>query len=360
MVGSAPELGGGINAVVQTYRRAGLFDRWNLRYVTSYRGKKTAMQLRTMAAAIPAVAWALLRGRVALMHVHSASRGSFWRKSLFCTLAHWARVPYVFHLHSGEFPHFYNRELNAIGRWWVRRVLRQAAAVAVLTPSWLAPVGRIEPGARLCELPNPVPLPLEVSVLRAVPQRVLFLGRLRESKGVFDLLRAIPVVLTRYPGIRFCLAGDGDLDAVQSAAVKAGVQSAIELPGWVDGERKDAELASADLLVLPSHFEGLPICVLEAMAHGVPVVATPVGGVPHALDQGRCGVLTPVGDDRALAEAMMALLGDMPRRRTLAVLARKRAEQLFSPPSACAALETLWRGCIGKSVAVPGPGVRSS
>jgi hypothetical protein len=79
----------------------------------------------------------LLVGNVALLHVHSASRGSFWRKSLLCWLAGRFGVPYVFHVHSGEFPVFFGNECSGWQQRWVRHTLRQAASVVVLTPGWL-------------------------------------------------------------------------------------------------------------------------------------------------------------------------------------------------------------------------------
>jgi len=78
----------------------------------------------------------------------------------------------------------------------------------------------------------------------------------------------------------------------------------------VGGKDKDALLASADVLVLPSYIEGLPVCILEAMAVGVPVVSTTVGGIPEALENGACGTLINPGDVEALADAIVTFLTD--------------------------------------------------
>lgn len=346
MVGPALQAPGGMSAVAQAYREAGLFDRWGVRYLSSYAGPGLLRQLATMLPALARLAGALLLGRVALVHVHSASRGSFWRKSVFCAVARLAGVPYVVHLHSGEFTAFYHRECSAIGRRWVRRVLRQAAAVIVLAPHWAREVAAIEPAAALRVVANPVVLPPVAQAVRAPARRLLFLGRLREKKGVFDLLAALPALRERHPGLRLCLAGDGDLDAVRRAASALGVADAVELPGWIDGAAKDAELRRADVLVLPSHFEGLPMCVLEAMAAGVPVVATAVGGVPFALDEGRCGALVPPGDVPALAQAVLRLFDDAGHRRQLAQAARERAAALFATGEVLRQVEATWRDAL--------------
>lgn len=345
MVGPAPELGGGVNAVVEVYRRQGLFRRHAVAYLVSYRGTGARRQLATMCRALVDGLVLLRRGRPRLLHVHSASRGSFWRKSLFCGAAWLLRVPYVLHLHSGEFTGFYARECGAPARRWVRWVLRHAAAVAVVAPIWRDAILAIEPDSRIVVLLNPVELRAQVRPARPEPGQVLFLGRIREGKGVYDLVHAWAVVHASHPRVRLCIAGDGEIDELRRLAVRLGIDASIDFPGWIEGSDKDEALAEADLLVLPSHHEGLPICVLEAMAAGVPVVATAVGGIPDAVDCGRCARLVPPGDPQCLAAAISDLLADAGRRAELARLGRARVESTFSAPRVCQDVEALWQRC---------------
>lgn len=114
-----------------------------------------------------------------------------------------------------------------------------------------------------------------------VAQTVLFLGRLRQ-KRILDLLEAIPIVLASCPGLRFVLAGDEGEEEVRKRAKHLGIENAIELPGWVDGARKLAVQRRSDIFVLPD-FEGLPLGILEAMALGIAVVGTKVGGIPELV-----------------------------------------------------------------------------
>lgn len=348
MVGSALDAPGGITSVVQAYRDSGLFARWSVIYLASFREPGLWGQLLTVPAALVRFLSLLLRRKVWLLHVHSAARGSFFRKTLFCALAALFRVPIVLHIHSGEFAVFYRQECSALLRWWVRWHLRKATRVAVLTPGWAQVMVEIEPAARIRVLLNPVPVGASpVARGSRGPFNVLFLGRLRQKKGVFDLVRAMPGILNRHPGTRFCLAGDGDLSVVRALAAELKVENALDLPGWIDGPTKGRQLHRATLLVLPSHFEGLPICVLEAMAAGVPIVATRVGGVPFALDDGHCGVLVPVGDPAALASAVNGLLADEDQRRALAVAAHRRARDFFSVEAVVSQLEQLWAEALG-------------
>lgn len=347
MIGTSLDSPGGMTAVVKLYRDMGLFDAWNVRYLASYEKPGKLTQVRVMARALAQFAWLLLRSQVSLLHVHSASRGSFWRKSVFCALARLFGVPYVFHLHSGEFPVFYERECGPRAQRWVRRTLERAHALVALTGQWQAALARIAPGAHITVLGNPVRVPALLPPAHPVqPPHLLFLGRLRDKKGVYDIVRAMPAVLARYPDAVFTLAGDGDLAGTAKLARELKVGHALRLPGWVDGADKDALVAQASVLLLPSYFEGLPVCVLEAMADGIPVIASEVGGIPEALEHGRCGLLHAPGDVDALAASILALLDDAPRREAMRQAAHARAQHTYSTQAVRGAISALYGGVL--------------
>lgn len=325
MVGPAEHMPGGMNAVVASYRDAGLADHVRLRYLSSYEGAGALRQLKVFSGAFVKLSRALLCGEVDLLHVHSASRGSFWRKSLLCALARAFNVPYVFHLHSGEFVQFYERECGPLRRRWIRRTLRGSAAMLVLSAGWQQRLTALIPGLCCVCMPNPIALPCRTQC-SAEGANLLFLGRIREKKGVFDLLRAFPYVLARVPSARLRLAGDGELARARALAEELGVSANVDLLDWIDGERKQKELAGAALFVLPSYFEGVPIGVLEAMAMEVPVIATRVGGIPDIVQDGSEALLSDAGDVAALARNLVLALTDQPRRQALTAAAYERVQ----------------------------------
>jgi len=333
---------GGMTSVIQTYADHGAFEAWNVRYISSYKVPSKWVQLRVMLCALWQTFCLLVRGRVALMHVHSASRGSFWRKSLFCGMALLFRVPYVFHVHCGEFPLFYETKCGTWAKVWVRRTLRKAARVIALTPSWCEPLIKIEPAARITVVGNPVYVPEAMATLRVPAKVVLFLARLREKKGVFDLVRAIPFVLKVVPDVLFVLAGDGELEAVEALAETLGVRHAIRLPGWVDGDEKLRLLSEADAFVLPSYFEGLPVGLLEAMAYGVPIVTTPVGGIPDLIQHRKNGLLVQASQPDALAQAIIEILTEEKLRIFLREAAFQRVLKVYSIRAALGALQKMY------------------
>lgn len=151
-------------------------------------------------------------------------------------------------------------------------------------------------------------------------------ARLAEQKGHRTLLDAVPLVLERHPEARFAIAGDGELrQELEERAQEFGDHVVIL------GNRTDVPdlLASFSVFAYPSRFEGLCLAVIEAQAAGVPVVATPVGGIRETVVDGETGYLVPVGDAEALAGRLVHVLDHPEEARALAEEARRRA-QAFS------------------------------
>ncbi|WP_050415594.1 glycosyltransferase family 4 protein [Azoarcus sp. CIB] len=317
MLGTSLQSPGGMTSVIRSLADAGFFSRYGVRYLASYEGGGLVRQVRVMSLIALQLVWMLMRGRVGLVHAHSASRGSFWRKSILCALSRLFSVPYVFHIHSGEFPVFFEAECGSTAKWWVRKTLREAATVVCLTPCWCDRIAAMDSRIRVEVIGNPVRVPDTLPAYDPNLTDVLFLGRLREKKGVFDLVDAVPAVIGECPRMRFVLAGDEGEAKIRTQSERLGVSAAIVLPGWVDGAHKDALLSNASIFVLPSYFEGLPVGVLEAMAHGVPVITTPVGGVPDVVCDGETGILIDAGDSMSLARALIQLGKDSSLRQRL-------------------------------------------
>ncbi len=186
---------------------------------------------------------------------------------------------------------------------------------------------------------------------------VLYLGRLDVQKGLPTLIEAAGLVAATGPGesLHLLMAGDGP----ERPALEAEVASRPGLAGRVHwlGRRSDvpALLRAADLLVLPSLWEGMPNAVLEAMAARRPVVATAVEGTEDVVVPGETGWLVPPGDAQALAEALADAGSDRDRLRRFGGAGRARVEAEFSPSRTLAAYERLWAGLLGYEAPDPLP-----
>jgi len=139
---------------------------------------------------------------------------------------------------------------------------------------------------------------------------VLSLGELRKGKGTYDILAAVPLILQICPEAEFLLGGTGDSIQIEQQLSSELWGTRVRLLGWVEEHQKSELFARAKVFLLPSHSEGLPIAILEAMAHGIPVVSTEVGGIPDAVIEGATGFLIQPGDVTTLAERVSRLLSD--------------------------------------------------
>ncbi|MGA1875732.1 MAG: glycosyltransferase family 4 protein [bacterium] len=156
---------------------------------------------------------------------------------------------------------------------------------------------------------------------------------LRKAKGLDHLLSAAPAIIEADPGIRFLIVGDGPYrEEMVQRSIREGLDSHIFWAGF----RRDVPqiLGASDLFVLPSLEDAFPTVLLEAMASGLPVVATNVGGIPEIVEHGRTGLLVPAGQPLLLAREILALLGEPDRLMTFGLQARKRVLTHFS--------EALW------------------
>ena len=361
MIGTRRDVRGGISAMVNVYFAQGLFRRWNARYLSTHcDGTKLRKAVQAAGSWLAFMAM-LLTGRVALAHVHIASDASFWRKSLFVVPAHLLRVPYVLHMHGGNFIEFYRTRSPAVRRF-IRWVYAKADRVIALSEEWRAALLELQPASRVVVIPNPVEIPAWQASLEGAPPTVLFLGVIKERKGVHDLLRAWPAVLRAVPDARLVLGGVGDVEEARALVRELGIEGSVEMPGWIVGEAKDALMKRAWVFALPSHYEALPMSVLEAQAAGVPVVTTRVGGIPTAVDDGRTGFLLEPRDVAGLQAALVGLLTDPAGRKAVGEAARAASVERFSADVLVPKVDAIWREIVPaaeRAEGIPGALVRT-
>lgn len=349
MVGTRFDTMGGISSVVNVYRSAGLFDRYPIVYLPTHCDGSAVIKLKIMIAALSCFLGMLLTAQVGLLHVHVSSRASFWRKAFFFMAAFLFRVPTILHLHSGAFHLFYANECGPIRKWLIRYIFNHVSHIIVLSTSWKAWVGTICENRNITAIYNPVLVPAEAFPWhQRVSGQTLFFGRLGKNKGSSDLLSAAHMLAPSFPQLHVKFGGDGELEQTSLLATKLGLSEKIHVLGWVRGTEKENHFSNAMIYALPSYNEGLPMSVLEAMAAGLPVLTTPVGGIPEAVSDGVEGFLITPGDVDALADRWSRLLADEGLAKRMGEAARRKIETTFSAEAVLPQLELIYRhlGCV--------------
>jgi L-malate glycosyltransferase len=173
------------------------------------------------------------------------------------------------------------------------------------------------------------------------PRQIAMIACLREEKRIDVLVQAAPQILARFPDARFLIVGDGTCrEPLVALASRLNVTERFAFLGHRDDV--PSILAQADVFVLPSRSEAFPNSIIEAMASGLPVVASDVGGIPELVEEGRTGHLVPVGDPKALAAALSSLLADPRRAAELGQAGRTKIEQNYSFERMVDQMETLY------------------
>lgn len=179
------------------------------------------------------------------------------------------------------------------------------------------------PEHKMALIPNGIMLePLSMPRENRESQIIGFVGRLADPKCPVMLVEAFARIANNHPKARLIIIGDGPLlPVVSRKSMELGIADRVSLPGCLEGRRAMAEF---DIFALPSQYEGFPYVLLEAMAAGLPIVATRVGGTDLAIVEGENGLVVPVGDVDAFSQALNRLLSDDSLRKRMGEQSRKK------------------------------------
>lgn len=321
MIGPNPSGKGGIASVASGMIKAGFLQKHNIEYIISHEYTGSVLKGLVFLRAEALVLSKCIFDRPTVVHIHASIKGSFFRKSMILWTVRLFGCKTIFHLHSGYFKQ-YVAESNSFRRWWMQKTLKKSTIVIALSKSWAAFLTEFAPGCNVEVIPNSIALHNVNSHLTEMPFRILFLGVITESKGVFELLEAVSILKPSFPEIKLILGGSGDLNLLNAKAEVLGIAANIETPGWIEADKKNEELANASIFALPSHHEGLPMSMLEAMSAGKAVIVTPVGGIPEVITDGENGLLVPVKSSEVLASAIRRLFENKTLHQTLKINAR--------------------------------------
>ena len=222
-------------------------------------------------------------------------------------------------------------ERSPLIRSFARSVLRHCHVVICQSRSWRDFYQSFSglPDSHFVVIPNwlnAAPY-LRLSRPTATPSKgihIIYVGWLETYKGVYDLVEAISLFREPLKDCRVHICGEGnESQGLRQGVADAGLSHLFEFHGWLNFPEKLEQLGKADVFVLPSHREGLPNALLEAMAAGLPVIATRVGGVPEVLDEDGVGILLDPHDSTALGEALAELVSKADLRVSLGKRARE-------------------------------------
>ncbi len=283
------------------------------------------------------------RGDYAFVHL----QGSVWVFNgvvLYMLIARLAGAKILLHLHGTNWKWFYG-EASHPKRFVARMGLRLPEKIIVLYDEWAQKIQELEPSADVVVIPNWVstaPLPAGADPAETMNRLlitsqdfvVVTVGSVGWRKGTLDILKAVPIVARGFDNVRFVFAGNeefpGQWKEIMEQVEANKLSQWVRFPGELPRELVMSLLHAAHIFLLPSHSEGMPIAVIEAMKAGLPIVATPVGGIPEMVQHEISALLIPPGSPEAIADAIIRLARNVDLRKRLGREAQRAFSEKFA------------------------------
>ena len=367
VVGPLPPPLGGVQLVIDMQLRSSLAREFELHVVdTSKRQLRWAVENPTWKTPLYFVRdfsrliRMLVRVRPDVVLVHAAPSLSFLRDWMFMVAARLAGAKVICHYHGTLHTRFPSGETRS-GRLMGRFLMSAAHRVIVLGPTYQREMNKAWGRDDIAWAPNMVDIALFRNMSADTPapwlargdRAVLFVGRLSAPKGVYDLFDAVPSVLERHPEANFVLVGVAESDAlelvIRAEAERRGIAPRITFLGSLDGPEKAAAFVTSRIIVVPSWTEGFPLVIPEAMAAGLPVIATAVGAIPDFVKDGEDGFLIAPKNPKVLADRICRLLDDEGLRKQMSERVRERAVREFAIEIGCGKVAELVKEMLGSA-----------
>lgn len=336
---------GGIASVVNGYREYDFGGKCEVSYIESYRNGSKWEKLTKALKGYFLFLREMTVNKPDIVHVHSSFGPSFYRKMPFIYIACFRGIPVINHIHGAEFDTFYHRASDQKKRR-IRKVYGKCRMLVALSEEWKRNLELVVPSEKIIVIENYCKIPdLTESEKK---NQILFLGEIGKRKGCYDIPEIYGKVLEKEERVPLIMAGDGELAEIEKLFEKRELLKDVSFPGWVRGEEKDRLLRESGIFLFPTYYEGMPVAVLEAMAYGMAIVTTRVGGIPQLLENGVSGYLCEPGNVEEISGRLLELLKDADKRKQMGGKARQKAIADYSMESHMNKLMDLYGRVAGK------------
>jgi len=336
ILGPFPPATGGIATNIQNLLKSPLQNRYTLlkfrtmssKYGTSqYAREKLLAKIIRVLVKLFCYSFFLQKESPQIVHINSSfGRWAFWRDSLYLLISKIFRKKVVFQLHGGKLDEFWSHCFYPT-RALIKQIFKMPELIAVLSSIQRKPFIEIGFERKVKVVPNTVDLTTfkirnNYRIKFGIPKHrvvVLFIAsHFDKEKGIIELLKAIWLLTREYKRILFVFVGGGkEKYSMIRFCKEKNLEKYVKFTGYLYNNAIIKILHSSDILVLPSHSEGFPLVILEAMAAGLAIVSTPVGAIPEVIKNGDNGFLVKPRDYAALAEKIARLVEDGELRKKI-------------------------------------------
>lgn len=298
---------GGMAAVLASYNE--YFE--NMQFIPTWRNGNILVKIWYAVYSYFFFIWYMLFVRsVKIVHIQGAAFASFERNVFFVKVGKLFGKKVVMHMHCADFESYYNPSKH---KQRIVDIINACDLYLVLSDSWKQYFESIGVKSNIIKvLNNTITPPVTKIVKRSTDiLNLLYLGVIGQRKGIYDILNALKDNKEMFEGkVVLRIGGNQEEEKLQACINEYGLQGMVKFEGFVSGEKKIECLNWADVYILPSFNEGLPIGILEAMSYRHPIISTPVGGIPEVVKDGVNGIMVKPGNVQEIAKAISAFVGD--------------------------------------------------
>lgn len=325
VIGTGRKAKGGINSVIDAYSHTDLWNNWNCYWLETHSDRNIFTKIFFFISAI--LKFIIKIPFYSIVHIHLSEPGSAFRKSIFVYIAKACNKNVIVHFHSFSI----NTTIEGDHQKLYYEIFRKADIVIALSIIWKNWISQKWPEFlnKVEVLYNPCPA-VTTNIDQVRSKIVLFAGTLNARKGYSDLIRGFALIADRNKEWKLIFAGNGEIKEAQLLAEKLGIKGQVLFKGWVSGKEKDNLFRKASIFCLPSYAEGLPMAILDAIAYGLPLITTHVGGLSDILVNNKNALIIKPGDTDEISSAIEKLILSENSRKRLSLEALKLSQGIFS------------------------------
>lgn len=316
---------GGISMVIKEYENTDLWKDFNCKWIETYIDKSNFQKIIYFLKGY--ISFILNIRTCNIVHIHISWSTTAKRKMFFFVLAKALNKKIILHLHSGAEP-IINSKVKFVYQFMFKysdvTILLANKIKAELNKHFYIKNPIVLYNPCLCHKTD------ETSTLIMKEKFILFAGTIAEKKGYVDLIQAFSLIANKHTEWKVIFAGNGEIENAKRLAKLHHIEGQVIFKGWVNGEDKHQLFKKSSIFCLPSYTEGLPMAVLDAWAYGLPVITTPVGGLPDVLVPGVNALVFEPGDVETLSTYLNELIESKDLRQKISEESFKLSQGPFS------------------------------
>jgi len=325
IVATSSKTRGGITAVVSAYKKTSLWGKWNFIWIETHIDKNSFYKVVYLLKAFVRFIYNLPNS--SLIHCHLSGPVSSLRKLPFLLLAKLFSKPIIVHFHAFSEKSNFDKKFKKL----YFLIFKISDKIIVLSDNWRLSIcdSMNLPSGKIRVISNPCQN-IDQNLELQKENIILYAGTLNKRKGYHDLINAFSKIDSKLSNWKLVFAGNGELEEARKMVFDLKIEDRVKFLGWVSGSQKNSIFQKSKIFCLPSYAEGFPMAILDAWSYALPIISTPVGGIPDVAIHKENMLLFKPGNITELQATLEELIKDESLQEKLSMSSHKFSNNIFS------------------------------